>query len=192
MCHPFFVKRTAKAFRFTSIYQVDVKTVSHTGCRFLFAFSLTSENVGAIIKPTTEKGGQCDMTKKKMFFILLGIVSVLYTCACIFFAWQGISAANKRDKHFDVYRDKAVEYIKSDADMLSKYGSDMSVKFNSSTTYRESGESGFFNMVSEVFAPDVPDTPEEFASKIEMIKFGVKVNRDLYEITFEKNGKTVL
>ena len=35
---------------------------------------------------------------------------------------------------------------------------------------------------------------EEFTSKIEMIKFNVKINGDLYEITFEKtdNGELVV
>lgn len=39
----------------------------------------------------------------------------------------------------------------------------------------------------DVFAPDVPKTVEEFSANIKMMKFNVKINRDEYEIIFEKN-----
>ena len=47
---------------------------------------------------------------------------------------------------------------------------------------------GFFDRYIEVFAPRVPDTLEKFTNGIEMIKFEVEINGDLYEITFEKNS----
>ena len=71
---------------------------------------------------------------------------------------------------------------------MSKYGSNISVEFDNSVTYRESGEKGFFDRYIEVFAPRVPDTLEEFTSEIEMIMFKVKINGYSYEITFEKNN----
>ncbi len=128
------------------------------------------------------------MKKKKILFILLGVFAVCFIGSSIFFALQGISAANKKQEYFDAYRANAEEYIKSDSEMLSKYGSNFSVKFDNSVTYKESGERGFFDRYIEVFAPRVPDTLEEFTNGIEMIMFKVKINRDLYEITFEKNS----
>jgi hypothetical protein len=100
---------------------------------------------------------------------------------------QGVSAANKRQEYFDVYREKAEEYIRSDAVVLSTYGNDVSVEFESSVTYSESGERGFFDRYIEVFVPNAPDTLEEFTDGIDMMKFNVKISGDEYEIIFEKN-----
>lgn len=127
------------------------------------------------------------MKNKKFIFVLIGILVVCCIGAYMFFALlRGISAANKQQEYFDVYRDKAVEYIKSDTEMLNKYGDSLSVKFDNSVTYLESGERGFFDKYIEVFAPRVPDTLEEFTAGIDMIKFNVKISGDKYEITFEK------
>ena len=128
------------------------------------------------------------MKNKKFIFVLIGVLVVCFIGTSIFFALQGISAANKRQEYFDIYRANAEEFIKSDSEILSKYGSDISVKFDNSVTYSESGERGFFDIYIEVFAPRVPDTLEEFTNGIEMIMFKVKINGDLYEITFEKNS----
>ena len=128
------------------------------------------------------------MKNKKILFILLGVFAVCFIGASIFFAMQGISSANKQQEYFDVYREKAEEYITSDSAVLSKYGNDVSVKFESSVTYSESGGRGFFDKYIEVFAPRVPDTLEEFTNGIEMIMFKLKINGDSYEITFEKNN----
>ena len=128
------------------------------------------------------------MKNKKLLFILLGIFAVCFIGASIFFAMQGISANNKMQEYFDVYREKAEEYIKSDEEILSKYGNNVSVEFDSSVQYRESGERGFFDKYIEVFAPRVPDSLEKFTEGIETITFDVKINDDQYEITFEKNS----
>ena len=127
------------------------------------------------------------MKNKKLLFILLGVFAVCFIGASIFFVMQGVSAANKRQEYFDVYREKVAEYIKSDAVVLSTYGNDVSVEFESSVTYSESGERGFFDRYIEVFVPGVPDTVEEFTDGIDMIKFIVKISGDEYEIIFEKN-----
>ena len=128
------------------------------------------------------------MKNKSLLFILLGIFVVCFIGGCIFFAQQGISAANKKQEYFDTYRADAEEYIKSDSEMLSKYGSNFSVKFDNSVTYKESGKRGFFDRYIEVFVPRVPDSLEEFTKGIDMIKFDVTINGDKYEITFEKNS----
>ena len=127
------------------------------------------------------------MKNKKLLFILLAVFAVCFIGASIFFALQGISAANKKQDYFDVYREKAEEYIKSDSEVLSKYGNDVSVEFDSSVTYSESGERGFFDRYIEVFVPNIPNTLEEFTDGIDMIKFNVKISGDEYEIIFEKN-----
>ena len=134
------------------------------------------------------------MKNQKLIFILIVVFVVLFISACFFFALQGLSAAYKKQEYFDFYRDKAEEYIKSDSEMLSEYGNDISVEFDNSVTYRESGKQGFFDRYIEVFVPSVPATLEEFTSEMEMIKFNVKINGDLYEITFEKtdNGELVV
>lgn len=128
------------------------------------------------------------MKNKKLLFILLGVFAVCFIGVSIFFAMQGISAANKRQKYFDVYREKAEEYIKSDSEVLSKYGNNVSVEFDDSVTYRENDKRGFFDKYIAVFAPRVPDSLEEFTEGIDMIKFDIKINGDKYEITFEKNS----
>ena len=128
------------------------------------------------------------MKNTKILFILLSVFAVCFIGASIFFALQGISAANKEQEYFDVYRNKAEEYIQSNSEMLNKYGDDISVNFDNSVTYSESGERGFFDRYIEVFAPHVPDTLEEFTAGIDMIKFNVKISGDEYEITFEKNS----
>ncbi len=132
------------------------------------------------------------MKNKKIIFILLGALVVCFIGASIFFALQGISAANKKQEYFDVYRDMAEKYIKSNSETLNKYGDDFSVEFDNSVTYSESSERGFFDRYIEVFVPNAPDTLEEFTDGIDMIKFNVKINGDEYEITFEKNNAGAL
>ena len=134
------------------------------------------------------------MKNKKIIFVLIGVLVVCFIVASIFFAMQGISAENKRQEYFDVYRDMAEKYIKANSEMLNKYGDDISVEFDNSVTYSESGERGFFDRYIEVFVPNIPDTLEEFTDGIDMIKFNVKISGDEYEIIFEKNdlGKLVV
>ena len=127
------------------------------------------------------------MKNKKLRFILLAVFAVCFIGVSFFFALQGISAGNKRQEYFDVYRDMAEKYIKANSEMLNKYGDDISVEFDNSVTYSESGERGFFDRYIEVFVPNVPDTLEEFTDGIDMIKFNVKISGDEYEIIFEKN-----
>ena len=134
------------------------------------------------------------MKNKKIIFVLIGVLVVCFIVASIFFAMQGISAENKRQEYFDVYRDMAEKYIKANSEMLNKYGDDISVEFDNSVTYSEIGERGFFDRYIEVFVPNIPDTLEEFTDGIDMIKFNVKISGDEYEIIFEKNdlGKLVV
>ena len=127
------------------------------------------------------------MKNKKFVFVSIGVLVVCFIGASIFFAFQGISAENKRQEYFDVYRDMAEKYIKANSEMLNKYGDDISVEFDNSVTYSESGERGFFDRYIEVFVPNIPDTLEEFTDGIDMIKFNVKISGDEYEIIFEKN-----
>jgi len=128
------------------------------------------------------------MKNKKILLILLGVLVACIIGGGIFFALQGISAADKEQEYFDVYRTKAEEYIKSDSEVLNKYGNNVSVKFDNSVTYRKSEKENSFNKYIEVFAPRVPDSIEEFTEGMEMIKFDVQINGDKYEITFEKNS----
>ena len=134
------------------------------------------------------------MKNKKFIFVLISVLVVCFIGASIFFALQGISAENKRQEYFDVYRDMAEKYIEANSEMSNKYGDDISVEFDNSVTYSESGERGFFDRYIEVFIPNIPDTLEEFTDGMDMIKFNVKISGDEYEIIFEKNdlGKLVV
>lgn len=125
--------------------------------------------------------------KKKAIFILIGILVVCFIGASVFFAWQGTSAAQKEQEYFDVYRDRAEDYIKADVEIANKYAGNISVEFDNSVTYLESGERGKFDKFIELFAPDVPDSLEEFNKGIDMIKYNVKINKDEYLIVFQKN-----
>ncbi len=131
------------------------------------------------------------MKNKSLLFILLGIFVVCFIGGSIFFAQQGISAAHKRQEYFDVYRSQAEEYIKASSDIKNKYGDDISIDIDGTTTYSESGK-GFFDRYIEVFAPNVPDTFEEFSKGIDMVSFELTINGDAYRITFEKDGKGYL
>ena len=129
------------------------------------------------------------MKRKTIILVLVGILALCFVGLSVFLALQGVSAANKRQEYFDIYRSQAEEYIKSSQEITNKYGKDISVSFDGSVTYSESGEGGFFNRYIEIFNPQVPDTIEEFNEKIDKIKFKVKINGDKYEITFEKNDQ---
>lgn len=131
------------------------------------------------------------MKKKKLIFIIIGAFVICFIIASIFFVQRALSAADKRQEYFDVYRADAEEYIKSEAEMLDKYGDDISVEFDNLVTYEESGDKGlldiYIDMLRNIFAPRAPESIEEFNEEIESIQFSVKVNGNAYEITFEKN-----
>ncbi|MBE6644510.1 MAG: hypothetical protein E7612_03915 [Ruminococcaceae bacterium] len=130
------------------------------------------------------------MKNKKLLFILIGIFALSYVAASIFFALQGISAAQKKSEYFDVYELQAEEYIKSSAEIKSKYGEDVHIIFDETVSYLKSGDrGGFFDLFMQVFNPKIFDSLEEFNEEIDMIKFTVKINGDKYEITFEKNSQ---
>jgi hypothetical protein len=130
------------------------------------------------------------MKNNKTIFILIGIFAICFIGASIFFALQGILAASKEQKHFDVYRQKAAEYIKSDPELLDQYGDKVSIKFDNSVTYSRSPENVSFNrFFMEVFNPSVPDSLDEFIADIDMIRFNVRINGNPYQITFEKNNQ---
>ena len=146
---------------------------------------LKSNSFYAII---TLKGGDI-MKRKTIILVLAGIFALIFIGSSIFFALQGVSAANKRQEYLDVYKLQAEEYIKSSTEITGKYGEDIPVKFDNSVTYSENKEKGLFDRYIEVFHPQVPDTLEKFSEGIDMIKFKVKINGDTYEITFEKNDQ---
>lgn len=130
------------------------------------------------------------MKNKKLLFAIIAVVAICFIGLSIFFALQGMSAANKRQEYFDVYREKAEEYIQASPEIIAQYGEDnISVTFDGSVTYSESGEKGFLDRYIEVFKPNVPDTLEEFSEDIAMIKFKLEINGDAYEILFEKNDQ---
>lgn len=123
----------------------------------------------------------------KRSLILVGVLAVLFVGLSVFFALRGVSVANKEEKYFDVYRQKAKEYILSDSEILAQYGSDVSVKFDNSYSYMPSEPRGMFDRVIDVFAPRAPETLEEFNQEIAMIEFKVSVKEQKYLITFEKD-----
>ena len=128
------------------------------------------------------------MKNKKALLILCGIFVACFFGVSIFFALQGFSASYKRQSYIDTYWAIAEEYIKSDSEILNKYGNDASVELDTLTIDNGDGKRSFFDIFAQVFAPRVPDTLEEFTSETEAIIFNVKINGDLYCIIFEKNG----
>ena len=93
------------------------------------------------------------MKNKKVIgvLILVGVLAVFFVGACIFFGLQGLSAAEQMRAYFNVYREKAEDYVRSDSAMLAKYGDDMTVVFDDMVTYSESGERGVLERYVEVF-----------------------------------------
>ena len=128
------------------------------------------------------------MNKKRNLIILIGVIAAIcFFGTSVFFALQGFSAAEKRHAYFDVYKAQAEEYINTAPEILDKYGDRISIKFDKTVTYSENRDRGFFDRYLEIFSPQVPDTLEEFVETIDRIKFKVWINKDAYEITFEKN-----
>lgn len=121
------------------------------------------------------------------FTALTGVLALIFVGLSVFFASQGLYAAHKKQEFFDVYRLQAEEYIKSSAEITGKYGEDISVNFDNSVTYYNSGERKFYDRYIEVFFPQIPKTLEEFNEGIDMIKFKLTINGEKHEITFEKN-----
>ena len=128
------------------------------------------------------------MKKKIFLFVLLGILVTSLAAASVLYVFQGLSDENRRWEYFEVYMDKAEEYIKTDPEMLSKYGEDFSVRFESSVTYSDGATLGFWERYVEALFPRVPKTLEEFISEIEWLMFKFEINGDSYEITLENNG----
>ena len=58
------------------------------------------------------------MKNKKSFFVLIGIFAVCFIGASVFIVLQGISASNKEQEYFDIYRARAEEYIRSDSEIV--------------------------------------------------------------------------
>ena len=128
-----------------------------------------------------------DPKKRKLLIIILAIVGPCFIALTLFSVFQGLSGAEKQQEYFDVYRAKAVEYLTADEDMISKYGEDFKVSFDTRVTYHEPDSAGFWGMVRALFISDVPDSIEEFNERVDMISFNVYISDDVYEIKFEKN-----
>lgn len=127
------------------------------------------------------------MKKKIIIFVLIGVLTTIFVGTSIFFVLQGISASNKEWEYIDIYRARAEEYIRSSPEIAEKYGEDASIEFDNSVTYQRNSKQSLSDKILGVFSPDVPKTVEEFSANIKMMKFNVKINRDEYEIIFEKN-----
>ncbi len=129
------------------------------------------------------------MKKKIWLFILAGILIISFMFVSVFFAFKGLYASKVRNNYFDVYKEIATEYILSDENMIDKHGKDFNVEFESTVQYQMSDDrpSGIKRMFLEVFAPDIPQTIDEFNSGIKTITFMFSVESTVYEITFEKN-----
>ena len=125
--------------------------------------------------------------KKKTFFLLASLLSSLVVVLAVVLVIRGISAEQKRQEHFDVYRAKAEAYIRSDSDIFSRFGDNLYINFVGSVTYSDGEEDEFFDRLLEFINPQVPDTVTEFTKDIEMIKFDVEINAATYEIVFERD-----
>ncbi len=130
------------------------------------------------------------MKKKTLLFVLLGIFATCFLGYCTFLGLQGTFAVEKANEYFDAYKSKAEDYIKSDPQIVSTFGEDISVEFADSwPAYSESGEKGPFDRYIKVFVPNIPKDLDEFTARMEMIQFDVKINGQPYQITFEKNSE---
>ena len=127
------------------------------------------------------------MKNKILFYVLCVLCALCFICLTLFFTFRAISAHDKEWEYFNVYRARAVDYIKKDSDILNRYGDDVSVEFDNSITYSEVAPKPYFKRLAEVFNPNVPETFEEFDKNIKSVKLYVEVNGESYEITFERD-----
>lgn len=144
------------------------------------------------VYPIKIKKGVFALKKKIVFFVLIGVLVAFFVGTSMFFVLQGMSAMNKEQGYFDVYRSQADDYIRSSPEMLKKYGNNICVEFDNSVTYQRNTKQKFFDKFLNVFPSNVPETIEEFSANIKTIKFNVEINGDEYEVIFEKNDNDEL
>ena len=128
--------------------------------------------------------------KKKLLVLIPAVLLLLaFVCLTLFCVSRSIYAAQVTDGYFTVYRDRALDYAKASPELLAKYG-DYTVRPDGGVSYRDAVErEGLAWMVSYVFDPWIPADIEEFNSRIEMMRFTLRVEGDRYTVTFEKNAE---
>lgn len=129
------------------------------------------------------------MKKKIWLFILLGILITSFLSLSAIFAFKGLYASKVRDSYFDNYREIATEYITADEKMIEKHGKEFDIKFHSTVEYQlvDDGTNRLVRLFLEVFAPEIPQSIDEFNSGIEYITFMFSVESYDYKIKFDKN-----
>ena len=124
--------------------------------------------------------------KKPLIFILVGVIVVCLIGACVFLATLKISATNKENAYFDVYKSMAADYIRISPEIIAKYGEDnLDLDFGT-ISYYESGRTTL-GIYVDYFFPKVPDTIEEFSKNIRDMSIEVTINGDDYQVNFLKN-----
>ena len=127
------------------------------------------------------------MKKKKTLFICLGIFGTLSLALTVFVISRGLYAGEVNDSYFDVYRAEAVEYINSSPEIAEKYGTSPRIKFDSEVHCISAKKRRPGDLIIYVFAPDIPDSIEEFNSGFKTIEFDLTINGDDYRIRFDKD-----
>ena len=124
--------------------------------------------------------------KKPLIFILVGVIVVCLIGACVFLATLKISATNKENAYFDVYKSMAADYIRISPEIIAKYGEDnLNLDFGT-ISYYESGRTTL-DIYVDYFFPKVPDTIEEFSKNIKDMSIEVTINGDDYQVNLLKN-----
>ena len=124
--------------------------------------------------------------KKPLIFILVGVIVVCLIGACVFLATLKISATNKENAYFDVYKSMAADYIRISPEIIAKYGEDnLDLDFGT-ISYYESGRTTL-GIYVDYFFLKVPDTIEEFSKNIKDMSIEVTINGDDYQVNFLKN-----
>lgn len=129
------------------------------------------------------------MKKRLLILIPVGLLALALAGLLAFFVVRGVYAAQVTDSYFRAYRDMAVDYAETSPDLLAKYG-DYTVRPDGGVSYRDTEEKvGLAWMFSYVFDPWIPADIEEFDSRIEMMRFTLRIKGDRYAVTLEKDAE---
>ena len=129
------------------------------------------------------------MNKKKFALILVGIFVTLFVGTTIFFVFHDFCASRIEEKFFEKCWSDAEAYIKSDPELLQKYGVEDLLPKNSKRV-----SISYYNRrhpivrFLEKFALRYPKTVEEYQATVAELTFRARIGwDDYYDVTMGRN-----
>ena len=124
------------------------------------------------------------MSKKKKILLLIIGLSIAFLSVTIFFVVKQIQADKKEQSYIEKYKHDAMDYIKSSDEVITVFGSDFDIEYQSASYKYSTNE-----YVNWVFYRKIPENLEEFNEKIEYMEFDFKIKSKICSVRFEKDEK---